>query len=43
MQLDVSIFIPWSMAGNELYNQQPVDAESYVTNLSLPVTGNIHG
>ena len=43
MQWDVSISISRQRAVNELYNVQRVSVESYVTNLSLPVRGNLHG
>jgi hypothetical protein len=42
MQLDVSISRSMKAAVNSPYDEQRVCIESYVTNLSLPVTGNRH-
>jgi len=43
MHLDESILIPWWTAVNEHLNVQWVYIESYGTNLSLPVMGNLDG
>jgi hypothetical protein len=42
MQLDVSISISRQTAVNSQYKVQRVSVESYITNSSLPVIGNLN-
>ena len=43
MRWDGSVSVSRQSAVNYLYNVQQVSVESYVTNLLLPVTGNLNG
>jgi len=43
MRWDVSVSISRQSAVIELYTVQRVSVESYVTNLLLPITGNLDG